>query len=189
MDRRPLLSSIRVTARGPAPPQQLLLPSQVDTSLVVFEDDVDGARNSTHPSSEARTSRFSSFSAWSEGTVAAIRSGSATTHSYVVACLLRPFQQLNFWCCGSERRCCCCLGRSSSPSSAAAVGFDSNINDDDFNYEPNEVVAADALRASGVSRGSQRSKGGTPTTVPHRGSRQQLNIAGASNSGRNTGSW
>lgn len=189
MDRRPLLSSIRVTARGPAPPQQLLLPSQVDTSLVVFEDDVDGARNSTHPSSEARTSRFSSFSAWSEGTVAAIRSSTATTHSYVVACLLRPFQQLSFWCCGSERRCCCCLGRSSSPSSAAAVGFDSNINDDDFNYEPNEVVAADALRASGVSRGSQRSKGGTPTTVPHRGSRQQLNIAGASNSGRNTGSW
>ncbi|KPA85416.1 hypothetical protein ABB37_01724 [Leptomonas pyrrhocoris] len=165
MDRRPLLSSNRESARQPPPPQPLLPPSQVDNSLVVFEDDVGDAGNGAGASSEARTSIFDSlsFAAWSDSTVPATRGGSSTSH--LVAAILRPFQRLHFWCCRGGRCCCNCLRRSDSLS---ASEFYENGNDV-FTGGANDLVAADALRGSGVSQGSHRSKGGTPTTMPHRG--------------------
>lgn len=184
MDRRPLLPTSRESSRRP-PPEPLLPPSQVDASLVVFEDDVDDASNGAGPASDARHSIFSSLSlsAWSEG-----GSTAAAPPSYLTACLLRPFQRLRFWCSEGERGrwcgscaclsflaascCCCCRRRRASPSSASRGGGDGarDTDNDAFYAETGNAVAADALRASGVSRASQQSKGNeTPTTTPHHG--------------------
>jgi hypothetical protein len=160
MDCRPLLSGSSRESTRRAPPPPLLPPSRVDASLVVFEDDVEETQrgDSAGPSSEARTSLFSSlsFSVWNDNMTAASRGGFA-------AALLRLFQQMELWCCaGQGSRCCyCCLRRSRSTVSGV---FDNE--NDDFDNGASDVMVADALRASGVSHVSHHGKGGgTPATA------------------------
>lgn len=222
MDRRPLLSGQRESSRRPppasplfsqstaAPPQPLLPASQLDSTLIVFEDDITGdalhvGESAGGPGSDARTSIFSSFSlsAWSDGAAAVggPRGAALSTsvHSPCMTAFLRPFQRLRRWCCGGERGqdgccalpscwrcggwCCCCCCRRDGAGSESDF-YEGDNEDFDSPVVGRDAVAADALRASGVSHGSSRSKGGTPTTIPHRGrSSSSAGVADNNNTG------